>query len=127
MRDTLKFIEKVRAVTPGRFGVSCDELKVLCDANDGRPLDAASDAFLYGFLKGQRAEHKKHVKPRPKDYKNDAECTLHALLRAIDRSKNDERYLNSMFMHSQALDGTLNLIRQARKRLAEERCNNENV
>ncbi len=61
MFDAEKFIRMVRAVEPGNYQMRLSEILALHDHNS-EWFDAITDAFRFGFLKGQRAEKARRKK-----------------------------------------------------------------
>ena len=120
MFNEKKFIERVRAVNAGAYSPNSDEIATLRTANEADALGLLLDAFRLGFMKGQRAEHKKHIKRRPAKYASDTECKTHLLHNAIDRNKDNEKYIYWMFLHSRALDGTLDLIDKSKENIEQK-------
>ena len=51
-----RLIECIHSVKPGRFDANMAALNVIKDYNDSGVWKCMHDAFLFGFLKGQRAE-----------------------------------------------------------------------
>lgn len=102
MNDAQKFIEKVRTIDLGAYWPNLDQFKALLDAAGTDSYTLMIDAMRLGFLKGQRAEHKKHVKHRPKQ-ETDCEAYRRIVLMDIERYKEDYTFMRTMYLHSKAL------------------------
>lgn len=57
-----KFFATIDAVKPGRFDCKLDEIGAIVKRHSDKGYDIAYTAFLYGFLKGQRAAEAKAKK-----------------------------------------------------------------
>ncbi|MCQ5129113.1 hypothetical protein NE562_05530 [Butyricicoccus faecihominis] len=120
MFDEKKFIEKVRAVDLGAYWPNIERQRALMNAAGADTYGLMLDAMRLGFLKGQRAEHKKHIKPRPKAYKNDTECMVHLLHARVDRMKDDETFIRKLHYYAKALENGPGWSGEGRKEAAQK-------
>lgn len=63
MTDIYKIIN---GVSPGNYGMTVGEFNAIHQKTNGKTFDSMYDAFLYGFVKGQRAEKARQRKVRVK-------------------------------------------------------------
>lgn len=95
MTDVYKAI---RTVSPERYGMSMNELRQILDHCGGSKADIAWDAFLFGFLKGQRAAAKQR-----EALDTEAACERHIITTWLDIHKNDASLLRTLRIHALAL------------------------
>lgn len=106
MFDAKKFIERVRAVNPGKSVIHGREIDAIREANRNDLARGIIDAFNLGFLKGQRAEHKKHVKPRLK-FTCQRDVHRRNLEHYINKHAEDDEYIKMLYARARILDDVL--------------------
>lgn len=99
-----RLFQQIDSVETGRYSMTFEELMAVIHRHKGDTAEACADAFLYGFLKGQRAERAAVMEGHRREAATSAPG-YGALLALVEKNQTSPQFVLRLLAFARGMSG----------------------